>query len=51
MDRQESKIRSKALSLLCESMSSTNANKLIDAVLINKDLKTAQLMSFIPIIH
>jgi len=51
MDRQESKIRSKALSLLCGSMSSTNANKLIDAVLINKDLKTAQLMSFIPIIH
>ncbi|MBU3631314.1 MmgE/PrpD family protein [Polynucleobacter sp. AP-Melu-500A-A1] len=51
LDHQEFKIRSKALSLLCESMSSVNANKLIDAVLINKDLKTAQLMSFIPIIH
>jgi hypothetical protein len=51
MGRQELKIRSKALSLLSESMSSMNANKLIDAVLVYKDLNTAQLMSFIPIIH
>lgn len=51
MDRQELKIRSKALSLLSESMSSMNANKLIDTVLMYKDLNTTQLMSFIPIIH
>ena len=51
MDRQELKIRSKAFSLLSESMSSHDANKLIDAILIAKDLNSAQLMSFIPIIH
>jgi 2-methylcitrate dehydratase PrpD len=51
MDRQELKIRSKALSLLSESMSPADANKLMDAILISKNLNTAQLMSFIPILH
>ena len=51
MNRQELKIRSKALSLLNSSMSSIDANTLIDAILTNKDLNASQLMSFIPIIH
>jgi len=51
MNRQELKIRSKAFSLLSESMSSHAANKLIDAILIAKDLNAVQLMSLIPITH
>ena len=51
MNRQEFKIRSKALSLLSESMSSTDANILIDSILLSKDINAIQLMSLIPIIH
>jgi 2-methylcitrate dehydratase PrpD len=51
INRQEFKIRSKALSLLSESMSSTDANILIDSILHSKDTNAMQLMSLIPIIH